>query len=62
MSDHPTQSPIPDPQSAVDANHLRLLADWFDMDDARQGRVGDEVQRDLRRIADRLAQMAQGNK
>jgi hypothetical protein len=30
---------------------LRALADFLDMDDNRRGRKGDEVQKDLRRLA-----------
>lgn len=39
---------------AGDANKLRFIALWFDMDDIRKGLEGTEVQDDLRRIADRL--------
>ena len=49
-----------------DPDKLRLLADWFDKDDAAKGRAGptlatlggqpwDEVQRSLRRWADSIA-------
>lgn len=39
-----------------DANKLRLLADWFDVHDNKFHKppLCDEVQRDLRRIADSL--------
>lgn len=40
-----------------DAAKLRMLADWFDGQDRKLGAraTGDEVQQDLRRIADYLA-------
>jgi hypothetical protein len=37
-----------------DADKLRLLATWIDMEDLRKGVVGTEVQDDLRRIAKQL--------
>jgi hypothetical protein len=33
---------------------LLALADWMDMDDEAHGRVGDEVQNELRAVADAL--------
>lgn len=43
----------------TDAAKLRLLADWFDAEQKREGRWSDdaEVQADLRRIADDLETM-----
>lgn len=38
---------------------LRALADWLDMDDRVHGRAYDEVQRDLRALADALAAYTQ---
>jgi hypothetical protein len=40
-----------------DAAKLRVLADWFDEQDRKPGArvTGDEVQQDLRRIADYLS-------
>ena len=35
----------------TDAEKLRVLAAWLDLEDAKAGRIGDEVQQDLRRIA-----------
>jgi hypothetical protein len=37
-----------------DADKLRLLATWIDLDDVRRGVVGTEVQDDLRRIAKQI--------
>jgi hypothetical protein len=34
---------------------LRALADWMDMDDRAHGRASDEVQQELRALADALA-------
>jgi len=54
---------IPDevaPRDMTDAQKLRLLADWFDVYDARTPTYewplepGDDVQECLRRIADQL--------
>lgn len=39
----------------IDAEKLRLLADWIDVIDAQRGSDGDEAQRDLRKWADALA-------
>jgi hypothetical protein len=38
----------------ISPEKFRMLADWFDADDALKGKTGDEVQRDLRRFADAL--------
>ena len=38
----------------TDAEKLRVLAEWLDLEDAKVGRIGNEVQQDLRRIADYL--------
>lgn len=38
-----------------DASKLRFLADWFDKQDAARSGSSDEVQQDLRRIADYLS-------
>ena len=35
----------------TDGDKLRALADWFDVRDAKRGLHDDEVQQDLRRIA-----------
>lgn len=44
------ETPHPD-----DAQKLRLLADWFDARDKEEGTLfEDDVQKDLRRIADYL--------
>jgi hypothetical protein len=41
----------------TDAEKLRTLADWFDLQDSKVWKdSGEEVQKDLRRIADRLEQ------
>lgn len=38
-----------------DADKLRKLADWFDIQDEKNGNIGEsEVQEDLRRIADQV--------
>jgi len=36
---------------AIEPAKLEFLADWWDMDDAKRGRTGTEVQEDLRRWA-----------
>ena len=38
----------------TDAQMLRVLAEWLDVEDAKVGRIGNETQLDLRRIADYL--------
>ncbi len=38
----------------ISADHLRLLADFFDLDDRKHGNSVDEVQRDLRAMGHRL--------
>ena len=45
----------------TDAEKLRTLADWFDVQDHKVAKVGDEVQADLRRIADSLEPLAKEN-
>src|SRR3990167_10700601 len=35
----------------TDAQMLRVLAEWLDLEDAKVGRIGNEIQLDLRRIA-----------
>jgi len=35
----------------TDAEKLRVLAEWLDLEDAKVGRIGNEIQQDLRRIA-----------
>lgn len=39
------------------AERLRLLADWFDWDDAQKGKTGTEVQDFLRGLAEEIAQV-----
>lgn len=46
--------PTVDFSHVSDATKLRLLADWFDQQDAIHGVTEHEVQDDLRRIADEL--------
>lgn len=46
----------------TDGDMLRTLARWFDVDDAKKGNTGSEVQDDLRRIAKRLDEMDAGKK
>jgi hypothetical protein len=44
-----------DPRIDTDGKKLRTLAEWLDVKDDAEGFTGDrEVQRDLRRIADRI--------
>lgn len=47
-------------QPDTDADKLMTLAIWFDVNDAKRGIVGSEVQQDLRRIARRLEDMDAG--
>ena len=42
-----------------DSKKLRTLAKWFDIDDAKKGNKGHEVQDDLKRIADKLESIEQ---
>jgi len=42
----------------TDAEKLRVLAEWLDVEDAKVGRIGNEVQQDLRRIADYLGALS----
>jgi hypothetical protein len=44
-----------DVAQTISAERLNDLADWLDLDDARNGRIGHEVQDDLRLLASRLA-------
>ena len=38
----------------TDAEKLRVLAEWLDLEDVKVGRIGNQIQQDLRRIADYL--------
>ena len=44
----------------TDSDKLRILATWFDVKDLEVGNADNEVQKDLRRIADRLYQLESG--
>ena len=41
----------------TDSEKLILIAKWFDMQDAKKGIKNNEVQRTLRRIAERLIKL-----
>jgi len=59
----PSKSAEEEAERMTDSEKLRQLAKWFDANDAHKGNTGNEVQTDLRRIADQLeaSQLKEGD-